>query len=169
MNTADKSIALLDTALRRRFDFEELMPKSEVLSENVDGINIQKVLKKMNERIEILFDRDHMIGHAYFIDVKTKDELDNVMRNKVIPLLQEYFYDDWKKIQIVLGDHESQGGIIGEENTRNDNRFIISNEYDDKKIFGFNYNEIDDAEKSKKFVIVNKFTPQAYTKIYGSI
>jgi len=111
MNTADRSIALIDTALRRRFDFTEMMPDLEVLEEieDIDSINIKTFLKKINERIEYLYDRDHTIGHAYFMSLKDEKviakrvELDNIFRNKVIPLLQEYFYDDWEKIKMVLG------------------------------------------------------------------
>lgn len=110
MNTADRSIALMDTALRRRFDFSEMMPCTELLDFEVDGINIKSMLEKINKRVEYLYDRDHTIGHAYFISLKDdnitnkKAELDNIFRNKIIPLLQEYFYDDWEKILMVLGD-----------------------------------------------------------------
>ena len=110
MNTADRSIALMDTALRRRFEFVEMMPEYDELNEiNIEGINIGEMLKAINERIEYLYDRDHTIGHAYFISLKDSadiSELASIFKNKILPLLQEYFYDDWEKIRLVLGDSQ---------------------------------------------------------------
>ena len=107
MNTADRSIALMDTALRRRFEFVEMMPEYDTLNETIiEGINVGEMLKTINERIEYLYDRDHTIGHAYFIDVSDLKTLANIFKNKILPLLQEYFCDDWEKIRLVLGDSQ---------------------------------------------------------------
>lgn len=108
MNTADRSIALLDTALRRRFEFVEMMPDCEhkEISTDCESVNLQKLLKAMNERIEFLLDREHTIGHSFFIKVNSLSTLQQVFKNKIIPLLQEYFYDDYKKIQAVLNDNQ---------------------------------------------------------------
>ena len=104
MNTADRSLTALDAALRRRFEFIEMMPNPDVLdNRTVAGVNLSKLLETINNRIEILYDREHMIGHAYFISVKTIDDLAQCFINKVIPLLQEYFFDDYEKMCWVLG------------------------------------------------------------------
>lgn len=103
MNTADRSIALLDTALRRRFAFREMMPDPMLLVNMLDELQLDMLLETMNRRIEVLYDREHTIGHAFFIGVKSVEELIVVFQNKVIPLLQEYFYEDWEKIGLVLG------------------------------------------------------------------
>ena len=107
MNTADRSIALLDTALRRRFEFVEMMPDSDHpdIATDIEGVNLRRLLKAMNERIRFLRDREHQIGHTYFLQVSDLEGLRRVFQNRILPLLQEYFYDDWAKIAAVLGDN----------------------------------------------------------------
>lgn len=115
MNTADRSITSLDTALRRRFEFVEMMPDVSKLSMDCEGINLQELLKAINTRIEYLLDREKTIGHAFFIGVENLDDLKKVFQNKIIPLLQEYFYNDYTLIDAVL----NYNGMIKikEENT----------------------------------------------------
>jgi 5-methylcytosine-specific restriction protein B len=110
MNTADRSIALLDTALRRRFTFKEMAPNPELLK-TIDGINLKAFLKTLNDRIEYLIDREHRIGHAFFMSCEDRNAVDDVMRYKIIPLLQEYFFEDWSRIYAVLGNGKSSGFI----------------------------------------------------------
>lgn len=109
MNTADRSLAGLDLALRRRFSFREMPPRPELLDAvEISGVNVGAMLRVMNERIELLLDRDHCIGHAYFmslVDTPTIEALGEVFQSKLIPLLQEYFFEDWQRIQWVLNDH----------------------------------------------------------------
>ena len=101
MNTADRSVEALDSALRRRFTFKEMMPKSELVPKEND---VRSIFKIINQRIEVLKDREHQIGHSYFMGVENEDDLKDVFYDKIIPLLQEYFYGDYEKIQLVLGE-----------------------------------------------------------------
>ena len=163
MNTADRSIAALDTALRRRFSFVEMMPDTDVL-ENVivEGVNISKMLTKMNKRIEVLFDREHTIGHAYFINLtnsSTIDELTEIFENKIIPLLQEYFYEDYERIRLVLADNQ----VDQADKTL---QFITCEDVETSQLFGnADENVLDDM----KTFTINKEAlknPLAYQKIY---
>jgi 5-methylcytosine-specific restriction protein B len=133
MNTADRSLALMDTALRRRFDFVEMMPEPDLLTDGNDNdvmignINIREMLESMNQRIEVLYDREHTLGHAFFmslIDTPTIENLAGIFKNKIIPLLQEYFFEDWEKIRIVLGDdNKTEVNQFVRENSNNLARF----------------------------------------------
>ncbi|EAI5973571.1 AAA family ATPase [Campylobacter coli] len=105
MNTADRSITSLDTALRRRFEFIEMMPDVSKLSDNYKDVNLQELLEAINTRIEYLLDREKTIGHAFFIGVENLEDLKKVFQNKIIPLLQEYFYNDYALISAVLNDN----------------------------------------------------------------
>ncbi len=117
MNTADASLAKLDVALRRRFDFIAMPPKPKLLTDTklesgevvlVEGINLIKLLKSINERIDLLYDREHLIGHSFFMKLSnesTLEEVAAVFKKNIIPLLQEYFFDDWERIHLVLADH----------------------------------------------------------------
>ncbi len=106
MNSSDRSLTGLDIALRRRFTFIEMLPQPNLLRDmSVDGVDIERLLTVINQRIEILIDRDHCLGHANFMNLKEKPTLDNlsdIFKQKVIPQLQEYFFDDWAKINLVL-------------------------------------------------------------------
>ena len=121
MNTADRSIARIDTALRRRFSFVEMLPESATLKDiRVEGIDIAEMLDTLNKRITVLLDREHTIGHSYFLqplkDDPSIESLAKIFANEIIPLLQEYFYDDYEKIQLVLGDNQK---------TDDSTRFIV--------------------------------------------
>ncbi len=108
MNTADRSLAGLDIALRRRFVFREMPPRPELLDDvEVAGLNIGQLLRVMNQRIEVLLDRDHCLGHAYFMPLKkdgSQARLELIFRNQILPLLQEYFFEDWQRIAWILND-----------------------------------------------------------------
>jgi hypothetical protein len=121
MNTADRSVEALDTALRRRFIFKEMMPNLKALEGKVvDGISLSKLLETINNRIEVLLDRDHTIGHSYFISIgDDKAKLVQVVANQIIPLLQEYFYNDYEKIAMVLCEDFFEQNQDGKSTLRN--------------------------------------------------
>lgn len=149
MNTADRSIALLDTALRRRFEFEEMQPDYAALSDKrIKGVDLRKMLQVMNDRIEYLYDRDHTIGHAYFMDVNTLDDLERVFCRKVIPLLQEYFYEDWTKVRLALNDKD--GSFIMEKNDIPKGMESIADAYSSKS----------------RYIVKDQFSENAYRNIY---
>ena len=155
MNTADRSIAPLDTALRRRFDFIEMMPEPDhpLISKNLDGVNCQQLLSVMNERITALIDREHQIGHSYFIDINSMAQLADAFKNRIIPLLEEYFYDDREKISLAL----------------NNNKFVTSEKI---KIELFRNTNFIDTEKMIYELIepdsLEWLVPENYQAIYQS-
>jgi 5-methylcytosine-specific restriction protein B len=135
MNTADRSLALLDTALRRRFEFVPLMPDTRAEKDPADAdsaplaglvvttdagvIDVRLLLQRMNERIEVLYDRDHCIGHAYFTGLAAVEDgparfkaLAAAYRNRILPLLEEYFFEDWRKIRLILADNQKTDATI---------------------------------------------------------
>ena len=120
MNTADRSIALLDIALRRRFGFMEIEPDYKALQDkNIEGINLAKLLEALNKKIVELIDKDHRIGHSYFLNVKDIEDLRFVWRYEIIPLLEEYFYGDFEGLKKVIGDFIKNGEIALNEDNQN--------------------------------------------------
>ena len=163
MNTADRSIALMDTALRRRFKFEEMLPDYDLLKDifvedKGTKVNIGAMLKVINERIEYLYDREHTIGHAVFLELKENnniDKLENIFKKSVIPLLQEYFYEDYEKIRLVLGDNMKD----------EDEQFIFSEFIKPEDVFEGNIVDIDIPEKKYTINYDNFKNIMAYKNI----
>ena len=161
MNTADRSIALMDTALRRRFDFIEMLPETALLDdiEDIQGINVSAMLRMINRRIELLIDREHMIGHSYFMPLKetpTIDTLGLIFKNRILPLLQEYFFDDYEKIRLILGDNQKENA---------DGQFITRQIIDSNELFG-NAEGIDELARYIIHEDVFDNNPEAYIGIY---
>lgn len=152
MNTADRSIATIDTALRRRFNFKEMLPDEEVLDGiYVEDVSIKDIFIKINKRITVLFDREHTLGHAYFLPLKdapTIETLANIFENSIIPLLQEYFYEDYEKIRMVLGDNQKDS---------EDKQFITIEENDYNDLFGDTDYDFDEMStyKINSFALTN--------------
>ena len=147
MNTADRSIALMDTALRRRFQFIEMMPDSDVLrkihADKVEDLDVAAMLDKINERITFLYDREHTIGHAFFTGLKddaSLSKLQSIFEKSVIPLLQEYFYEDYQKIQLVLGDNAKSDDSL---------KFILDEKVVAKNIFKGNVEDVIDLPEKR--------------------
>lgn len=154
MNTADRSISTIDTALRRRFQFKEMQPDPSVLSEiYVEELSIQQLLSHMNQKISVLYDREHTIGHAYFMPLKnnpTVETLASIFKSAILPLLQEYFYEDYEKIRLVLGDNKK---------VNESEQFIIKNVVDYDALFGSTDFDLGDSfqylftQPNKKFIL----------------
>jgi len=168
MNTADRSIALLDTALRRRFRFKELMPDSckiagsdgtgNIVDEDGNQINLRRMLDAMNHRIRFLLSRDLMLGHAYLCPVANLTQLKTVFLNQFIPLLQEYFYEDWHKIQLVFRDIDATGKLV-------EAPLIGHVKLTSRDVFGFTH---DDFEEVVEYLVstAQEITPDSIRKIY---
>ena len=153
MNTADRSIALMDTALRRRFQFIENMPDSDVLrkihADKVEDLDVAAMLDKINERITFLYDREHTIGHAFFTGLKDDasiETLQSIFEKSVIPLLQEYFYEDYQKIQLVLADNAKSDDNL---------KFVLDKKVIAKNIFKGNVEDVIDLPE-KQYLINRK-------------
>ncbi len=151
MNTADRSIALLDTALRRRFEFSEIMPDFTLLNKDCEGVDLQKLLESINHRIEFLLDREHTIGHSFFMKIKFINELKEVFAKKIIPLLQEYFYEDYAKIDAVLNGN----GMI-ESKSMQDLGISLNDEF------------VDNDKKIYKITDSSKWNEKHFQKIYDN-
>ncbi|MDG9671255.1 AAA family ATPase [Hahella sp. CR1] len=186
MNTADRSLALLDTALRRRFDFVPLLPDTRtkkltdephsaplagLIVTTVNGaIDVRRMLERMNQRIETLYDRDHCIGHAYLTALFDEDDgdarfekLSNIFRNRIVPLLEEYFFEDWRKIRLVLGDNQKSETA----------QFVTeseSHEQDLSNLFGNNH-DLDSYSTKRCYQIQRSAfaNPNAYLGIYHQV
>lgn len=161
MNTADRSLAQLDIALRRRFTFEEMMPKSELLNGIVvDGIDIKKMLDTVNQRIELLYDREHTLGHSFFMklrDDRTLEHLARIMEQEILPLLEEYFFEDWEKIRLVLGDHQKPKSLA-----------FIQEKYNAGQIDDLLGKDVDHAGTVYERNSDSFTNPEAYKGIYQS-
>jgi len=119
-----------------------MRPKPELIDKQVEGVDLKRMLETLNERIEFLLDRDHTIGHAFFIKVGNMEDLCIVFRNKLIPLLQEYFYNDWSKIQLVFGDNKEWGKEENRKIIQIKRHFSVENE---KKLFGKDVDDFEDV------------------------
>jgi len=154
MNTADRSIALLDIALRRRFEFEELFPIYNVIDRRVDGVDLGKLLRKINDRLEYLADRDRQIGHAYLIKVKSLEDLKNCFKLQIIPLLQEFFFDDWSRVQLVLS------------RTNGSSPFIARHTLDGASLFGGNNDSLRTERERYTITDSSNWTADVFQSLY---
>lgn len=156
MNSADRSIALIDTALRRRFTFYNYPSKSNLISDNIEGINVRLLFETMNKRIEFLLDSDHLLGHGYFMHIDSKSSLASTFRNKILPLLGEYFYGDFEKIKLILGDNPEYG-------KRSDLKIIDSSQSSTQRtVFG---TDIEGFEDKTLHVIREDMTSEDFDSI----
>lgn len=168
MNSADRSISLIDVALRRRFKFINMTTNLELLSEvfknrglnpnNIDGIDIIKLLEKLNARIEVLLDANFVIGHAYFSKVNTYEDLKEVIINQIVPLLEEYFYDDLEKVQLVFNDLNQDGEL-------KENAIYKHKELAVEELFDY-LGDYDEYESKKSYFVNRVIDKSSLIKIY---
>ena len=134
MNTADRSLATLDTALRRRFEFQAMYPEPGLLAGVVvEGVNIQALLTCLNQRIAILYDREHLIGHSFFMSLSSSStiyDLKRIFERHILPTLEEYFFEDWNRIRQILGDHlkQSEPAFLIRQFTAGDIEKVLGND-----------------------------------------
>ena len=152
MNTADRSIQLLDSALRRRFRFEELLPDYSVLDEKSASI-----LKAINAKIRCYLGKDSQIGHSYFIDMKNDLDIFAAMRDKVLPLLEEYFYGEIEKIRRVLNETEKNNSayFYVEDKAATEFHKEFDDEYEEGKTFyevNIKLDEVNTEDGASKFL-----------------
>jgi len=181
MNTADRSLALLDTALRRRFDFVPLMPDSRDkpgaplhglrVTHGQKIIDIPRMLTAINRRVETLYDRDHTIGHAYFTALASVldegqrfEALGQIFRNRIVPLLEEYFFEDWQKIRLVLADNQKEASACFITMTENHEDNLNS-------LFGNNDHGLDAFATKRRYALQESAfsNPDAYIGIYQTL
>lgn len=167
MNSCDKSIANIDIALRRRFEFIRLKSESDIIKNvlksinidcnNVDGIDVIRLLETINNRIELLLDDNYQIGHAYFTNIKNFEDIKDTIIKKIIPLLEEYFFDDLEKVQIVLNDLTEDGEM--------DENCIYCHEILESSTL-IRYLPDNMISDKKRFYINKKIEPNSIIKIY---
>ena len=143
MNTADKSLIEMDTALRRRFAFMELMPDLNLVKNTIDSISLKKLLEKLNKKIRKKNLRDKQIGHSYFMDISDMNKLKLVFRFEIIPLLQEYFYEDYNELEEILGK------IISKDNMSVNEELIDDTENFKKELLKIINEESESTEESE--------------------
>lgn len=154
MNSVDRSVTPIDTALRRRFDFVEVPPNPDLLMKilvNGHELDLANLLRILNLRIEYLLDRDHLIGHSYFMKVVSFSDLCRLFANNLIPLLEEYFLGDWKKVALVLGDTP---GFQKSESER----FLTQS----RSTFSSLFRDVDDADENLRYRLNPTLQEQRY-------
>lgn len=170
MNSADKSIANIDVALRRRFDFQVFPCDYDELHRvinlrgidphNLDGIDVIKLLQVINKRVELLLDTNFIIGHAFFMKVKTWEDVKAVIERKIFPLLEEYFFDDRQKIQVVFNDIDEVGDIVA-------NPIYIHDELEVDNLLRYVGEYV--IESKRVYRLDKNFTKESITKIYDGV